>query len=67
MGPFHIGQVVQMKKGHPCGANCWRIIRVGMDYRIKCLRCGRSILMPRTRFERRVKNVLESEAGGNET
>lgn len=53
-----MGQVVQMKKGHPCGANRWQIIRVGMDFRIKCLHCGRSILLPRDRFERRVKKVL---------
>lgn len=62
MGSFRIGQIVQMKKGHPCGANCWQIIRVGMDYRIKCLRCGRSVLLPRARFERRVKQVLADRA-----
>jgi len=55
---YHVGQQVQMKKGHPCGANCWRIIRVGMDFRIKCEKCGRSVLIPRSRFERRVKAVL---------
>ncbi len=47
-----------MKKGHACGTNCWRIIRVGMDIRIKCEKCGRSVLIPRSRFERRVKTVL---------
>ncbi len=58
MAQYHVGQQVQMKKGHPCGANCWRIIRVGMDFRIKCEKCGRSVLIPRSRFERRVKAVL---------
>lgn len=58
MPHYHVGQLVQMKKGHPCGSNCWRIIRVGMDFRIKCEKCGRSVLIPRSRFERRVKNVL---------
>ncbi len=67
MGLFHIGQVVQMKKGHPCGANCWQIIRTGMDYRIKCLHCGRSVLLPRARFERRVKNVLADSASEMES
>ncbi len=57
MTNFHVGQLVQMKKGHPCGGNCWRIIRVGMDFRIKCINCGHSVLMPRSRFERRVKGV----------
>ncbi len=58
MGQYCVGQQVEMKKGHPCGANCWRIIRVGMDIRIKCENCGRSVLIPRSRFERRVKCVL---------
>ncbi len=56
---YHVGQLVQMKKGHPCGSNCWRIIRVGMDIRIKCMQCGRSVLIPRSRFERRVKCIME--------
>ena len=58
MNTYRIGQVVQMKKDHPCGANRWKIIRVGMDFRIKCLHCGRSVLLPRARFERRVKKIL---------
>ncbi|MGM0651605.1 MAG: DUF951 domain-containing protein [Bacillota bacterium] len=57
---YRVGQQVTMKKGHPCGANCWRIIRIGMDFRIKCEKCGRSVLIPRSRFERRVKNVLSN-------
>lgn len=59
MGHFEVGQIVQMKKGHPCGSNRWQILRVGMDFRIKCIKCGRSVLLPRTRFERRLKQVLE--------
>ncbi len=59
---YSVGQMVQMKKGHPCGTNYWKIIRVGMDIRIKCENCGRSVLMPRARFERRIKH-LEGEPG----
>ena len=61
MVQFQVGQVVQLKKGHPCGSNRWRIIRVGMDFRIKCIYCGRSVLIPRSRFERQVKQVLADE------
>lgn len=61
MVPYEVGQLVKMKKGHPCGSNQWRIIRVGMDFRIKCLNCGRSVMMPRTRFERRVKSFLSED------
>ena len=58
MSSYAVGQLVQMKKGHPCGSNRWRIIRVGMDFRIKCEKCGRSVLIPRSYFERRVKCIL---------
>jgi len=61
MDEFAVGQKVQMKKGHPCGANSWIIIRVGMDFRLKCDNCGRSVLIPRSRFVRRVKAVLDPE------
>jgi len=59
MSRFELGQVVSLKKGHPCGENRWKIIRMGMDVRLKCSNCGRSILLPRSRFEKRVKEILE--------
>lgn len=55
---FGMGDVVQMKKPHPCGTNAWKIIRMGMDIRIKCTGCQHSVLLPRSRFERRMKKVL---------
>ena len=55
---FHLGDVVSMKKDHPCGANEWQIIRMGMDIRIKCLHCGRSVLLPRRDFERAFRRHL---------
>ena len=55
---FHLGDVVSMKKDHPCGANEWQIIRMGMDIRIKCLRCGRSVLLARRDFERSFRKHL---------
>ncbi|QOR33981.1 DUF951 domain-containing protein [Clostridium sp. 'deep sea'] len=58
---YQVGDVVRMKKGHPCGANTWQVIRVGADFRIKCLQCGRSVMLPRRRFESRVKEILESQ------
>ncbi len=58
---YAVGQLVQLKKGHPCGANRWCIIRIGMDFRLKCTSCGRSVMMPRAQFMRRVVRVLEDE------
>jgi hypothetical protein len=48
-----------MKKAHPCGTNEWEIIRMGMDIRIKCCKCGRSVLMPRHEFEKSIKKIIE--------
>lgn len=63
---FSLGQLVIMKKPHPCGANEWKIIRLGMDIRIKCVHCGRSVLIPRVKFERRVKEIKENPSSGEE-
>ncbi|NBI29198.1 DUF951 domain-containing protein [Chengkuizengella marina] len=58
---FQMGDVVQMKKQHPCGTNEMEIIRMGMDIRIKCLGCQHSVLMPRSKFVKRMKKVLRSK------
>ena len=47
-----------MKKPHPCGTNEWEIIRVGADIKIKCKQCGRSIMMPRIEFNKKLKKVI---------
>ncbi|UOF91740.1 DUF951 domain-containing protein [Fodinisporobacter ferrooxydans] len=59
---FQLNDVVMMKKPHPCGTNEWKIIRMGMDIRIKCEYCGRSVLMPRSKFEKDLKKILRSES-----
>lgn len=56
---FALHDIVEMKKQHPCGINKWKIIRMGMDVRIKCLGCERSIMIPRKEFEKKLKKVLE--------
>ena len=57
---FQLGDVVQMKKQHPCGANEMEIIRMGMDIRVKCVHCKHSVLIPRSKFEKKLKKVLRS-------
>ena len=44
---FNVGQVIKMKKPHPCGANEWEILRVGMDFRLKCKGCDHQVMVPR--------------------
>ena len=56
---YKLGSIVIMKKQHPCGTNLWEITRVGVDIKIKCVNCGRSIMMDRTEFNKKVKKVEE--------
>ncbi|MNP13811.1 hypothetical protein D3C76_1061070 [compost metagenome] len=57
---FQLGDVVLMKKNHPCGSNEMEIIRMGMDIRIKCVGCKHSVLVPRAKFEKNMRKVLRS-------
>nr|NNM91304.1 DUF951 domain-containing protein [Bacilli bacterium] len=63
---YQLGDLVIMKKPHPCGTNEWEIIRMGMDIRIKCIACKRSVLLPRNEFEKMIKKVIEKSEGKNE-
>ncbi len=60
---YQVGDIVQMKKVHPCGGDTWEILRIGADFRIKCLTCRHSVMMPRTKFIKRVKAVVERKEG----
>ena len=55
---YEIGCVVRMKKNHPCGGADWEVLRIGMDFRIKCLKCGHIVMLQRSRFEKGVKEIL---------
>jgi hypothetical protein len=59
---YFIGDVVQMRKVHPCGSFEWEVMRVGADFRIKCLGCGRQVMLPRPKFEKGVKKLIKSNA-----
>ena len=58
---FNLGDIVEMKKQHPCGSSNWEIIRLGADVKIKCVGCQRIIMLPRSKFEKDVKKVIESK------
>ena len=55
---YKVGSVVVMKKEHPCGSNEWVITRTGADIKIKCNKCGRSIMLPRIEFKKKKKKVI---------
>jgi len=56
---YSVGDVVRMRKTHPCGGDQWEVIRTGIDFRIKCLKCGRVLLVPRPKFDKSVKAVVQ--------
>jgi len=53
-----IGDIVRLRKAHPCGSYEWEVIRVGADIGIKCLKCQRRVLLERDSFSRRLKQVV---------
>jgi len=55
---FKLGDVVRLKKVHPCGSYDWQVVRLGADIGIKCLKCGRRVLLERSVFQRLVKAVV---------
>lgn len=59
---FSVGDIVYMKKQHPCGSHEWEILRVGMDFRIKCTSCGHMVMLPKSKFVKAVKRIVKSAA-----
>ena len=58
-----IGDILTLKKNHPCGGNKWRTLRIGADFKLECLGCGRQIMEPRGKIEKNIK-ALERRDGG---
>ena len=55
---IRLGDIVHLKKKHPCGSYEWQVVRLGADIGIKCLKCQRRVLLERRIFERRVKGFI---------
>ena len=58
---IRLGDIVRMKKPHPCGSFEWRIERVGMDFRLCCMGCGHKVMIPRRQAEKNIREVRHSE------
>ena len=54
---YEVGDVVRMKKKHPCGGNTWKVLRVGSDCRLECVTCGHQIEITRSKIEKNIKAV----------
>ncbi|ACA60706.1 DUF951 domain-containing protein [Candidatus Desulforudis audaxviator] len=62
---FEVGDVVEMKKRHPCGGWEWEVLRTGVDFRLRCRTCGRVILLPRPQFLKGVKRIVGAPGKGD--
>jgi len=56
-----LGDIVRLRKPHPCGGYEWRVLRLGADIRIQCLRCNRRVLLERREFQCRVKTLVQQD------
>lgn len=54
----HVGDTIIAKKQHPCGNNSFAVLRVGMDFRIRCEKCGREVMLPRAKIEKNIKKLM---------
>lgn len=64
---IQIGDILKLKKPHPCGSKEWEVLRVGADFRLKCVGCGHQIMTPRRQVEKNVKEVIQSNKAAGET
>ncbi len=58
---LELDDILKLRKGHPCGENRWKVIRLGADIKIECLGCGRQVMLTRRKLARNVKNNLTQE------
>lgn len=54
-----VGDKLIMKKSHPCGGNTFSVLRVGMDFKIKCDSCGHEVMLPRVKVEKNIKQLIK--------
>ena len=56
-----VGDVLELKKAHPCGSKRWLVLRVGMDFRLRCQGCGHELMTPRSKAEKAIKKIQRTE------
>ncbi len=59
---INVGDILELKKQHPCGNKEWKVLRVGMDFKLKCTACGREMMLPRSKVEKSIKKIKRAEA-----
>ena len=57
---IHVNDVLELKKEHPCGSRSWLVLRVGMDFKLRCQGCGHELMLPRSKVEKSIKKWLNA-------
>ena len=60
---LQVGEKIKLKKTHPCGGSQWEILRTGMDFRLRCCKCGRQIMVPRKMVEKNFRGFVTEQSG----
>lgn len=55
---IQVGDIVKMKKKHPCGSNEWKVLRIGIDFRLQCMGCDHMIMVARSKIIKNIKEVI---------
>ncbi len=63
---IRVGDVVKLKKQHPCGSSLWEVLRIGMDFRLKCEGCGHQIMVPRKLVEKNLRQLIRKDEENKE-
>ena len=58
---IRVGDVLALKKEHPCGSRRWLVLRVGMDFRMRCKGCGNELMIPRSKAEKSIRKIIREE------
>lgn len=58
---YRVGDIVKMKKPHPCGCDEFALLRVGMDFKLRCRGCGREVMLPRRQAEKSIRALIGRE------
>ncbi len=59
---IRLGDILTLRKAHPCGSRDWEVLRIGADFKLKCQGCGHEVFGPRSKFEKRIRNIVRKEA-----
>lgn len=56
---IQVGDIIKLKKQHPCGSKEWEVLRIGADFKLKCLGCEHQIMVPRSKIEKNIREIKE--------